>query len=723
MTNKEIDNTNKEYLSADINPAIVTQDEEFNKFLLSLPENQRQTPESEYYTYKMWQIAGRPKDFNQAKDMGLYHWNDSDKSYHGNSVIYDEASDVYHFLKPKHHSTVGMELDWYNNGVHTDDDGNKIKLEGAEREEWEDFRKKYYLDSSGDDYAYRRRLNSEQRESVNLDSLKNGIQESIKAKLSGIVDSTNTYEDGGEKQSSTSKKDVEDVVRTTRGATGSIFGRDFPWVDLNQLEYLYDSWKVMKGDKSYVAPIDENYTGVAMADRGIMTDGGIGFVSQQDLIDVLGYLPKDFIDTYVYGDTPFEELGVVKKDVSPERHVIRTKVGKVEKDGYKIPTYQTQRDTLDAAMVHRLDSLLNAGQVDLYSSNSTHQGSPFEIGKSGIIYDGNNSVKAIAYLPNGQPVAKAIDVFDTDPTEWNYSIGPMATQGLSYIHNNTNPYIMTTPWFYPEYSKDYEGRLENLFGIKIDPNDLYVYENKGDKNGVVWTLGEAMEWIDTHPDLTEMPVKPEKPEEEDYYWTYAEGGQKKDASKDITTEFPIKEFTNGFNLDLNVPGRDKIVVPYKSVITPEMDTELITSSNNKFDTFVEKMYPIIEQSLVRKGHSINNIENILKQMALESNYGLDARGNGYNLSGIKAWNEDEGTKHFDGYFYRNFDNYSDYADFYIDLLHNRYNALQATSSDDYIKRLHNGVNGLKYSADEKAYRKNFKNMKSLSKAIEKYLLK
>lgn len=723
MVNKEKNNTNsKEDLIADINPAIITQDEEFNKFLSSLPENQRQTPESEYYTYKMWKIAGKPRDFNQAKDMGLYHWNDSDKSYHGNSVIYDEASDVYHFLKPKHHSTVGMELDWYNNGVHTDDDGNKIKLEGVEREEWEDFRKKYYLDSSGDDYVYRRRPTIEHVESVKLDSLRSGLQESIRAKLSGIVDSTNIYDEGGKKQSSTSKKDVEDVVRTTRGATGSIFGRGFPWIDFSQLGYLYDSWKVMKGDKSYVAPIDENYTGAAMADRGIMTDGGIGFVSQQDLIDVLGYLPKDFVDAYVYGDAPFEELGVIKKDVSPERHVIRTKVGKVEKDGYKMPTYQTQKDTLDAAMVHRLDSLLNAGQVDLYSSNSTHQGSPFEIGNSGIIYDGNNSVKAIAHLPNGQPVSKAIDVFDTDPTEWNYSIGPMATQGLSYIHNNTNPYIMTTPWFYPEYSKDYIGRLENIFGIKADPNDLYVYENKGDKNGVKWDLHEALDWIDTHPDLTEMPVKPEKSEEDDY-WTYADGGQVEGTNKEITTEFPIKKFTNGFNLDLNVPGRDKIVVPYKSVITPEMDTELIISSDNKFDTFVEKMYPIIEQALVRKGHSINNIENILKQMALESNYGLDARGNGYNLSGIKTWNEDGGTKHSDGHFYRNFDNYSDYADFYIDLLHNRYNAIQATSSDDYIKRLHNGVNGLKYSANESAYRKNFKNMKSLSKAIEKYLLK
>lgn len=707
--------------TTDIAPAIITQDDEFNKFLMSLPENQRQTPESEYYTYKMWKIAGKPKDFNQAKDMGLYHWNDSDRSYHGNSVIYDEASDVYHFLKPKHHSTVGMELDWYNYGVHTDDDGNKIKLEGVEKEEWEDFRKKYYLDSSGDDYAYRRRPHIEHRENVNLDSLKSGIQESIKAKLDSIVDGANIYDEGGEKESTPSKKDVEDVVRTTRGATGSVFGRNFPWIDLNQLGYLYDSWKVMKGDKDYVAPMDNNYTGAAMVGRGVMTDDGLGFVSQQDLIDVLGHLPRDFIDTYVYGDIPFEELGVVRKDVSPERHVIRTKVGKVEKGGNRMNTYQTQRDTLDAAMVHQLDSLLNAGQVDLHSSNSTHQGSPFEIGDSGIIYDGNNSVKATVYLPNGQPVSKAIDVFDTDPTEWNYTVGPMAKNGLKFIHNNTNPFIMTTPWFYPEYSKDYVGRLENLFGIRVDPNDLYIYENKGDKNGVKWDLHEALEWIDTHPDLTEMPVKPEKSEEEDNYWEYAEGGQV-DNSK-TTTKVPIDKYTYGLDLDLNVPNSGKVVVPYKSVVTPEMETELITESDDKFKTFVEKMYPIIEQTLLRKKHSLHNIDNILRQMALESNYGLNSRGNGYNLSGIKAWNDEDGTKHTDGQYYRNFKDYSDYADFYIDLLNNRYDALNAKDADDYIRRLHNGVNGLKYSANEGAYRSNFKNMKSLDQAIQNYLKK
>lgn len=173
----------------ELNPAIITQDNEFNKFLMTLPENQRQTPESKYYTYKMWKIAGKPKDFNQAVDMGLYHWNDNDKSYHGNSVIYDKESDVYHFLKPKDHSTVQYELDWYNRGITTDDNGNQYELAGDSKAEWEDFRRNYYLDSSGDDYVYRRRptlgVSNKARNGI-MAALENGVKAALENKLSII---------------------------------------------------------------------------------------------------------------------------------------------------------------------------------------------------------------------------------------------------------------------------------------------------------------------------------------------------------------------------------------------------------------------------------------------------------------------------------------------------------------------------------------------------------
>lgn len=182
---------------------------------------------------------------------------------------------------------------------------------------------------------------------------------------------------------------------------------------------------------------------------------------------------------------------------------------------------------------------------------------------------------------------------------------------------------------------------------------------------------------------------------------------------------------NGLPIGISIltPYEDSIIIPYRSVVTPEMNTEFIRNSDNKFDTFVERMYPIVEQSLVKKGYSQSNINNILKQMAQESNYGLSPRGNGYNLSGIKAWNDNEGTKHSDGEFYRDFKDYSDYVDYYVELLNNRYDALNAKDLDDYIYRLHHTKSGRKYSADEEGYKKNLKNMVSLDRAINKYLNK
>lgn len=182
-------------------------------------------------------------------------------------------------------------------------------------------------------------------------------------------------------------------------------------------------------------------------------------------------------------------------------------------------------------------------------------------------------------------------------------------------------------------------------------------------------------------------------------------------------------FLNIDSFNLTAPKEDSIIVPYKDVVTSKIRQELIKPSQDKITAFVEKMYPIIEQTLIQKGHSTKNINNILRQMAFESDYGLLPRGNGYNLSGIKAWNESEGSRHSDGNIYRNFKDYSDYASFYIDLLNNRYDAINAEDTDDYIYKLHHGKNGEKYSSNEKGYVNVFNNMKSLDATIKKYLNK
>lgn len=138
---------------ADITPAVVTQDAEFNKFLITLPDNQRLTPEEDYHTYQYWKINGKPKDFSEALNLGMYHYDSSDNSYHANSVAFDSKG-VGHFMKPKHHPTVKYELDWYNKGIGTLEGGKQYPLQGEERKEWEDFRSQYQLDSTGVDYKY-----------------------------------------------------------------------------------------------------------------------------------------------------------------------------------------------------------------------------------------------------------------------------------------------------------------------------------------------------------------------------------------------------------------------------------------------------------------------------------------------------------------------------------------------------------------------------------------
>ena len=126
---------------------------DFNKFHKTLPKNQRLTPEEDYHTYHYWLLNGQPKNFREAKRKGMYHWDKSDKSYHAQSVAFDENG-IGYFMKPKHHPTVKYELDWFNHGLETLEGGDQRPLIGKDREEWEDFRNKYQLDTTGVDYKY-----------------------------------------------------------------------------------------------------------------------------------------------------------------------------------------------------------------------------------------------------------------------------------------------------------------------------------------------------------------------------------------------------------------------------------------------------------------------------------------------------------------------------------------------------------------------------------------
>lgn len=138
---------------------IITPDVEYNAYLNTLPDNQRFTPNDAYDSYYYWQLNGKPKDFVEAYNKGMFTYDNSDGMYHANSVAFGKDGNG-HFMKPKTHDTVGYELDWYNNGIITEEGGKQRQAKGKEKREWQKFKKKYELVDDPDRpnfYMYRKR--------------------------------------------------------------------------------------------------------------------------------------------------------------------------------------------------------------------------------------------------------------------------------------------------------------------------------------------------------------------------------------------------------------------------------------------------------------------------------------------------------------------------------------------------------------------------------------
>ena len=133
--------------------------QEYIDFKNSLPDNQKNTPESEYRTYLYWQLWGKPKNFQYTLEHPnedgeyMYNLDASNNSYHGNSMAWGKDG-IGYFIKPKHHSTLKYELDWFNKGIVTEEGGKQREMTSTERKAWEDFRKKYTLEEDGNFYKY-----------------------------------------------------------------------------------------------------------------------------------------------------------------------------------------------------------------------------------------------------------------------------------------------------------------------------------------------------------------------------------------------------------------------------------------------------------------------------------------------------------------------------------------------------------------------------------------
>lgn len=150
------------------------------------------------------------------------------------------------------------------------------------------------------------------------------------------------------------------------------------------------------------------------------------------------------------------------------------------------------------------------------------------------------------------------------------------------------------------------------------------------------------------------------------------------------------------------------------------------STENKFEEFASVMTPIFKEALEENGLPITNLNNLVRQAALESNYGLDPRGErGFNLSGIKHPGDSiapkyKKSRYKDGFDYIDFDNLKDYANYKVKVLNDRYKALDAKDTNDFIDRLHGNNSGkYNYSADKDSYRRNLNGTLSLNKYLKR----
>lgn len=123
---------------------IITPDSEYNQYLNTLPDNQRFTPNDEYDSYLYWKLHGKPRNFEEAYNRDMFHYDHSDNAYHANSIAWGDDG-VGYFMKPKTHDTVGYELDWFNKGLVTEEGGHQRPETPEEKLEADKFRKNYIL--------------------------------------------------------------------------------------------------------------------------------------------------------------------------------------------------------------------------------------------------------------------------------------------------------------------------------------------------------------------------------------------------------------------------------------------------------------------------------------------------------------------------------------------------------------------------------------------------
>lgn len=80
--------------------------DEFADYFSTLPENQRDS--TNYKVRRYWELHGKPKNFEEAKQKGMFTL--LSDGYHANSIAYNKDEDKYEFMKSANHPTLWMEF-------------------------------------------------------------------------------------------------------------------------------------------------------------------------------------------------------------------------------------------------------------------------------------------------------------------------------------------------------------------------------------------------------------------------------------------------------------------------------------------------------------------------------------------------------------------------------------------------------------------------------------
>lgn len=140
---------------------LIGDEDAFKKFLKSCPPNLQNAKiingREDYRMRRYWELSGKPADFWEGLDKGMFSFNKKEQKFHANTVAKNEETGEYEFMKYPDHETVHMETEWYKLGKVYPEEGEPFLLtpeHGEAYEEWQNFKNNYDLDESGEFFKY-----------------------------------------------------------------------------------------------------------------------------------------------------------------------------------------------------------------------------------------------------------------------------------------------------------------------------------------------------------------------------------------------------------------------------------------------------------------------------------------------------------------------------------------------------------------------------------------